>query len=346
MTSPSTDTDTERLTAFHAAAERLAEQAPVLLRTALGSGGAEADLFLEASLYHRITLDGSLRGRSLRLGAPRVERHDVAGLGVRVRRGRAMGYAAAEGLDGTGWHAAAGRAAATFGTGRTRGEARATVHTGRAVLPPRLPPDAPETAGIPEKRILLETAIEAAFAFDERVVRARATYYDRTRRVAVHTSWGRAAATATMLLGLRVEVTLAAGRRGTGTRSVTACAMTGGACGLGHFFYPCSGGRGPRGGRAGRRVAGSPSAAARPGAGGAGRRLGRGVAARGRRACVRGRRGFGSRLPGRGARCRRRPHPAGRSYAAGRARHGPPSTTRPPPPGPRCSSRTAFCVPC
>lgn len=94
-----------------------------------------------------------------------------------------------------------------------------------------LPADAPEAIADTEKEALLQEAVDAAFALDERVQAVKASYQDRTRRTLVATSDGRLRAQATMLMGLRVAVTLTGEQQ-----TVTTHAMTGGAVGFGHFF--------------------------------------------------------------------------------------------------------------
>ncbi len=223
MISPSTDTDA----LFRAEAARLLEVAPALFRRALRTGGAWADLFAERTAHHRLSMRGKASGGRVRFGKPVVAADLVAGTGLRVARGAAFGYAATAAGEPAAWLAMAEDAAARLKPGAARAEC---VPCEMPDLPD-LPPDAPDVVAVSEKTALLEAAVEAAFALDDRVARVSAEYHDRTRRTVVLTSEGHASATATMLLGLRVEVTLAgAGRSG------TAFAVTGGACGFGHFF--------------------------------------------------------------------------------------------------------------
>ncbi len=224
MTSRSTGTDA----AFEAAAGRLEETAPALLAQMLRCGGAAADLFLEASLHHRLRREGGGHGRQVRLGEPEEERRVVQGLGARVWRGASVGLAAADGLTPASWPSTVAAAVRALGTGGAVRTVPAPWHLDASSRPP----DAPDRAGRQERRALVEAALDAALALDARVVHVVVDYHDRTRYVGVFTSWGRAARGMTMLLGLRVSVTLAGpdGRRATGH------ALTGGAVGFGHFF--------------------------------------------------------------------------------------------------------------
>ncbi len=223
MTSPSTDTDAR----FRAEIVRLTEASPGLFRRALRTGGAWADLFAERTIHHRLAMGGEATGGRVRFGKPVVAADLTAGTGLRVVRGTAFGYAAEAAGDPSAWPAMAEAAAARLKSGPARAEVAPCETPGV----PDLPPDAPDLVADSEKAALLEAALDAAFALDERVVRASAEYHDRTRRTAVLTSEGRSAATATMLLGLRVAVTMT----GAG-RTVTAFAVSGGAYGFGHFF--------------------------------------------------------------------------------------------------------------
>ena len=94
-----------------------------------------------------------------------------------------------------------------------------------------LPADAPEAITDGEKEALLQEAADAALALDERVQEVNASYQDRTRRALVATSDGLLRAQASVLVGLRIAVTL----KGQ-ARTITTHAMTGGAVGFGHFF--------------------------------------------------------------------------------------------------------------
>lgn len=150
-----------------------------LIDVALGTGGDYADLFFEyraaGSLFYEdgITKSAS-RGVSL-------------GLGVRVRKGDATGYAHVEDLDYDSMLRAAKTAAQI---------ARSGGHTASVPITPRALPQRYEldqlTLDAPglEKRRLLERASQAAHAHDPSIVKVEATFAEEIREILVCTSVG------------------------------------------------------------------------------------------------------------------------------------------------------------
>ncbi|MGF1469290.1 MAG: TldD/PmbA family protein [Sandaracinaceae bacterium] len=151
-----------------------------LLSTALSRGGDYADLFFEYNATGSFSFDeGILKsaGRSVSVG-----------LGVRVRKGDATGYAYAEDLDTEAMERAA-RTAAQIAAG---GGAPAPVG-----LEPRVPADRYPVSILSldlkgeDKRALLARADAAARAADPRVQRVEASLAEQVREVLVATSDGR-----------------------------------------------------------------------------------------------------------------------------------------------------------
>jgi TldD protein len=151
-----------------------------LLEVALSSGGDYADLFFEyraaGSLFFEdgITKSAS-RGVSL-------------GLGVRVRKGDATGYAHVEDLDFEAMRRAAHTAAQIARAGKAQTTSMPIV---TRALPQRyelgqLTLDAAGT----DKRALLERASQAAHAHDPNIVKVEATFAEEIREILVCTSLG------------------------------------------------------------------------------------------------------------------------------------------------------------
>jgi TldD protein len=150
-----------------------------LLAVALARGGDYADLFFEyraagAMVFDEGILKSASRGVSM-------------GLGVRVQKGDATGYAYVERLDWDAMRRAADTAAQIASGGGTR-----TPVVARAVeLPSRYELER-VTLDVPglEKRHLLERAAAAAHAFDVRVVKVEASLAEEIREILVVTSDG------------------------------------------------------------------------------------------------------------------------------------------------------------
>jgi len=159
-----------------------AELARKLLTIALEKGGDYADLFFEYRAGGSFVLDeGILKS---------VSRGVSIGLGVRVQRGDATGYAYVESLH---WDdmARAARTAAQIATGSA---AQSPEVPTERVIPRRydVVPVSIDVAGA-EKRALLERADKAARAYDSRIIRVEASFSEEIREILVATSDGRMA---------------------------------------------------------------------------------------------------------------------------------------------------------
>ena len=213
--------------AFLTHVARLADEAPGVLTHALATGGRYADLFYEHTVHHGATWHQDVRRagvkRPVQVQAPQV----FGGVGIRVLRAEQIGFLATDGRAPQPLAPMADEAAAQLDrAGAAREAPPITTHS----ILLDLPADAPDVIAASEKVALVQAAAEAAFSFDE--VRAvTVAYHDRVRRTAVATSDGVLRASASMLMGLRVEVTLASGGG-----SVTAHAVAGTTGGFGHFF--------------------------------------------------------------------------------------------------------------
>ena len=150
-----------------------------LLSVALSAGGDYADLFFEYRAGGGFTFDeGILKAAS---------RGVSMGLGVRVQRGDATGYAYVEDLSWEAMKRAAETAAQiAVGGGGTH----------QAVLTPRelprrydLPSVSLDVPGV-EKRALLERASAAAMAYDPHIIKAEASFAEELREIMVATSDG------------------------------------------------------------------------------------------------------------------------------------------------------------
>ena len=162
-----------RSTAIDAA---LAER---LLAAALSSGGDYADLYFEyRSGADYVLEDGRIRtvGRGVTLG-----------LGVRVLRGDATGYAYTEELDEERMAEAARTAGADRRRRRGAGADRRAPGAARRLLPRRR---AVARAPGADKVALLRAADAAARAYDPRIVRVEASLAEEWREVLVVTSDG------------------------------------------------------------------------------------------------------------------------------------------------------------
>ncbi|MFQ5570056.1 MAG: TldD/PmbA family protein [Rhodothermales bacterium] len=207
---------------------RMAEEAPSLLERALRGGGRYADLFYEWTLHHQLSLRQEASRNTVHPPRQTVDRRKVEGVGIRVLGKKQGGFAATDVLTPQALRAAAETAAAPPGETRLPPSAITPMAPSMHLA---LPDDAPHAITASEKSALLRQAAEAAFALDTGTRRVHAAYQDRVRCVLIATSEGTLRTEATMLLGLRVDVTLAIGGR-----EVTAHAVAGGAFGFGHFF--------------------------------------------------------------------------------------------------------------
>lgn len=150
-----------------------------LISIALGRGGDYADLFFEYRAAGGLVFDeGILKSAS---------RGVSMGLGVRVQKGDATGYAYVERLD---WDAMK-RAAETAAQIATGGGSKAPVAARLVESAHRYELDRPslDVPGV-EKRSLLERAAKAAHAFDPHVVKVEASLSEEIREILVVTSDG------------------------------------------------------------------------------------------------------------------------------------------------------------
>jgi TldD protein len=166
-----------------------------LLAAALARGGDYADLFFEyraagGFVYDEGILKSASRGVSM-------------GLGVRVQKGDATGYAYVERLD---WDAMK-RAADTAAQIASGGGSRVPVRAASVALPHRYELDK-VTIDVPgvEKRRLLERAAAAAHAYDPLVVKVEASFAEEIREILVVTSDGGMARDAQPLVRFGVRV--------------------------------------------------------------------------------------------------------------------------------------------
>jgi len=182
-----------------------------LLGEALASGGDYADLYFE----FRSAADFSLEEARVRS----VGRVLVVGLGVRVLRGDATGYAYTEELSSD----------RMLKTARTAGQIAAA---GRAVAPVALTPfDGGDIYPVSESSLnrpgadkvaLLRRADAAARTYDPRIVRVEAALAEEWREVLIFTSDGRQAHDRQPMLRLGVHAVAEEGGRRQGGRSGTA----------------------------------------------------------------------------------------------------------------------------
>ncbi len=211
------------ISSFASHAVRLREAGTPVLTRALRHGGWFADVFCEQSVQHT----GAWCLGKTRRPPLHLQRQVTEGTSVRVLTEAEERIVDIDALQPAAWHEAASRVAQQIEAG-----------PGRSPIPVRhvfeakpLPPDAPDGISETEKHALLRAAAEAVWALDDRVQQVEVRYHDRTRRTAVLTSDGVFATEATLLLGLRVTVTL-----GAGGRRITGQAASGGTEGFGYFL--------------------------------------------------------------------------------------------------------------
>jgi TldD protein len=164
------------------ASEVDATTAQKLLGIALSKGGDYADLFFEYRAAGGFVFDeGILKSAS---------RGVVLGLGVRVVKGDATGYAYVEDLD---WDAMK-RAATTAAQIATGGGGREATMPSALNLPRRYELNQ-VTLDVPgkDKRALLERAAAAAHAADPRVVKVETSLAEEIREILIFTSDGKLA---------------------------------------------------------------------------------------------------------------------------------------------------------
>jgi TldD protein len=153
-----------------------------LISIALESGGDAADLYFE----FRVTTDYSLQEEQVKT----VGRGVTLGLGVRVTKGDATGYAYTEDLA---WErmAHASRIAGQIAAG---GGAPAPVSASAVVVPDFYPVARPSLLAAPgDKLELLRAADRAARAYDPRIVKVEASFVEQIKEILVFTSDGKMA---------------------------------------------------------------------------------------------------------------------------------------------------------
>lgn len=157
-----------------------AETARKLLEIALSQGGDYADLFFEYTAHGGISFEEGIT-RSASRGVS-------LGLGVRVQKGEATGYAHVEDLSFESMKRAA-QIAARIASG---GKPLLVQQVTPLVLPNRyelekLSMDEPG----PAKRALLERASRHLLAYDSRIEKAQASFAESVREILIVTSEGR-----------------------------------------------------------------------------------------------------------------------------------------------------------
>jgi TldD protein len=173
-----------------------AQLASRLLALALEAGGDYADLYFE----FRVSADYALEEEQVRT----LGRGITLGLGVRVTKGDATGYAYCEDLA---WEKMA-HAARTAGQIAVGG-GHAPVSIG-AIAPVSIPsfyavPTPSLLVPAPDKLALLRAADKAARAFDPRIVKVEASFAESIKEVLVFTSDGRMASDIQPLLRFGVR---------------------------------------------------------------------------------------------------------------------------------------------
>lgn len=151
-----------------------------LLSVALANGGDYADLFFEYQASASLSFEEGIT-RSAARGVS-------MGLGVRVQRGDATGYAHVEDLSFEAMKRAAETAARIANAGKTVEPVAITpIATPQRYELGELSIDLPGE----DKRALLERASKAALAFDSRIVKAEASFTEEIREILIATSTGR-----------------------------------------------------------------------------------------------------------------------------------------------------------
>ncbi len=173
-----------------------AQIAEKLLGIALQAGGDYADLFFEYRAGGGLVFDeGILKSASRGVGM---------GLGVRVQKGDATGYAYVEQFD---WDAMK-RAAETAGQIAFGGGGRMQVTAARSVTMPRRYELNQVTLDVPgmDKRRILERAAAAAHAYDKLVIKVEASFAEELRELLIVTSDGKMARDVQPLMRFGIRV--------------------------------------------------------------------------------------------------------------------------------------------
>ncbi len=182
-----------------------------LLGEALASGGEYADLYFEFRRAADFVMEeGQVRS---------VGRVFVVGLGVRVLRGDATGYAYTEELSSARMREAARTAGQIAAAGRKVAPVALTSLRGSDTYP--VPESSLAEPG-PDKVALLRRADAAARGFDARIVRVEVSLAEEWREILVFTSDGRLAQDRQPMLRLGVHAVAEEAGRRQGGRSGTA----------------------------------------------------------------------------------------------------------------------------
>ena len=153
-----------------------------LLELALGAGGDYADLYFE----YRAGADYLYEDEKVKS----VGRGITMGLGVRVLKGDATGYAYCEELT---WEAMA-EAARTAAQIASAGKSPAPVDVRALHVPNFYPVAMPSIETLPEAKLeLLRRGDRAARAFDPRIVKVQASFAEELKEILIVTSDGRLA---------------------------------------------------------------------------------------------------------------------------------------------------------
>jgi TldD protein len=177
-----------------------AQLARKLLELALGQGGDYADLFFE----YRAGADYLLEEGKVKS----VGRGITLGLGVRVLKGDATGYAYCEELT---WEAMA-EAARTAAQIAATGKSPAPVEVRRIEVPSFYPVSLPSIETVPEAKLeLLKRGDRAAREFDSKIVKVTASFVEELKEILVVTSDGRLARDRQPLLRFGVHAIAEAG---------------------------------------------------------------------------------------------------------------------------------------
>jgi len=196
-----------------------------ILAAALGRGGDYAELYFE----YRVSGDFVMEEQRIRT----VGRGVLLGLGVRVLRGDATGYAYTEDLALDRMLEAA-RTAAQIAAG---GGAPEPVRARPVELPSFYAPAASSLAVPGETKLeLLRRADRAARAYDPRIIRAEVTLSEEIKEILIVTSDGRLARDRQPLIRLGVRAVA----EGPGGRRQAGSSGGGGRLGLDYFDQPAA----------------------------------------------------------------------------------------------------------
>ena len=177
-----------------------AQLARRLLELSLGQGGDYADLFFE----YRAGADFSFEDGKVKS----VGRGITLGLGVRVLKGDATGYAYCEELT---WEAMA-EAARTAAQIAAAGKSPAPVEVRHIQVANFYPVALPSIETLPEAKLeLLRRADRAARAFDEKIIKVTVSFAEELKEILVITSDGKLARDRQPLLRFSVHAIAEAG---------------------------------------------------------------------------------------------------------------------------------------